>query len=72
MNGYFYNLLVVAVAASAHAAAVVRVGASCGQGVGNGFIVVHALSMACAHGPEGCPQLDVTPKKDGPDFTPRR
>ncbi len=52
------NRLASAVIASSHAAAVVRVGASCGQGVGNGFIVVHPLSMACAHGPEGCPQLE--------------
>ena len=54
--GKIYQLLVVEVTASNHAAAVVRVCASGGQGVGNGFIVVHPLSMACAHGPEGCPQ----------------
>jgi hypothetical protein len=55
--GKYLSIVAVGVTTSSHAAAVVRVGASCGQGVGNGVIVVHPLSMACAHGPEGCPQL---------------
>ena len=36
------SIVAVGVTASSHAAAVVRVGASCGQGVGNGFTVVHS------------------------------
>jgi hypothetical protein len=39
--GENFSIVAVGVTASSHAAAVVRVGASCGQGVGNGFIVVH-------------------------------
>lgn len=47
-----FSIVVVGVRASSHAAAVVRVGASCGQGVGNGVIVVHP-----------CPQLVPTARR---------
>jgi hypothetical protein len=47
-----FSIVVVGVAAHSHAAAVVRVGASCGQGVGNGVIVVHP-----------CPQLVPTARR---------